>query len=104
MPLKPQSENLEKLNLETALIPWKDLQRFFASGQTIYVSSKLDLIDVADAFSRDDKSQVESWLTQSLVTKVSDQQAMDWFDSDVEIWSVVVKPWVLVQDIPQVTS
>ncbi len=87
-----------KLNQETALIPWQELQRFFASGQTIFVSSKLDLIHVADAFTHDNKALVESWLQQNLVSKVSDQQAIDWIQSNADVWSVVIKPWVLVQN------
>lgn len=89
----------EKINLETASIPWTELQRFFASGQTIYISSDLDLIQVAEAFCNDDKTRVESWLNQGQVGKVADQQAAAWIESDARVWSVVVKPWVLVQQM-----
>ncbi len=95
--LNNTNQGYEKLNLETALIPWQQLQRFFASGQTVFVSSKLDLIQVANAFAEDDKTLVESWLQQKLLGKVSDQQAIDWIESETEVWCVVIKPWVLVQ-------
>ena len=36
----------EKVNLETAKIHWKDLQRFFAKGEAVWVSSELDLVEV----------------------------------------------------------
>lgn len=88
----------DKLNLETGLIPWKQLQRFFASGQAISVTTELDLVEVAHAFSEDDKTQVETWLTQNKVSKVSDEQAINWIESEVEVWAIVVKPWVLVQE------
>ncbi len=88
----------EKLNLETGLIPWKQLQRFFASGQAIAVTNELDLVEVAHAISNDDKTLVESWLTQSKISKVSDQQAINWIKSDIEVWAIVIKPWVLVQE------
>jgi hypothetical protein len=88
----------EKLNLETGLIPWKQLQRFFATGQAISVATELDLVEVANAFSEDDKTQVETWLIQNKVSKVSDQQAINWIESDIEVWAVIVKPWVLVQE------
>jgi hypothetical protein len=29
---------------------------------------------------------------------VSDQQASNWFETDKEVWAVVVKPWILVQE------
>jgi hypothetical protein len=92
------TKNAEKLNLETGLIPWNQLQRFFASGQAIIVATDLDLVEVAQAFSIDDKTQVEAWLKQNKVTKVSDQQAINWINSNIEVWAVVVKPWVLVQE------
>jgi hypothetical protein len=86
-----------KLVSETAKMPWSDLQRFFANGSTLYVSSELDLIDVAFAFQRDLADQVKPWLDQALVTTVSTEQAKTWFEQDSLLWTVVVKPWVLLQ-------
>ena len=94
----PEEELLRaKLISETAKIAWTELQRFFAAGQTLSVSPDLDLIDVAFAFQQDDTEQVKSWLDQKLVSPVSDAQARDWISHDNLIWTVVVKPWVLVQ-------
>ncbi len=87
----------EKVNLETSQIAWKELQRFFAAGAAVFVASDLDLVDVAYQFSIDNKDQVASWLQNSQVSLVSDQQAIDWFETDAKVWAVVVKPWVLVQ-------
>ena len=86
-----------KLNTETAKIGWSELQRFFAAGQTLYVSPGLDLIDVALAFQQDNTKQVKLWLEQELVSPVSDAQAGEWINHNNLLWSVVVKPWVLVQ-------
>ncbi len=93
------SDQLEKqkMNLETSLIHWRELQRFFANGSAIFVSNELDLLDVAFEFSKDNTAQVDSWLQQGTVGKVSDQQALHWFEQDAEVWAVVVKPWILVQ-------
>jgi hypothetical protein len=87
-----------KVNLETAQIPWLELQRFFAAGLAIAVADDLDLVDVAYQFAADNKQQVENWLKSHRVMPVSDQQAMHWIDNDTEVWAVVVKPWVLVQE------
>lgn len=89
----------EELMRETAKIPWQELQRFFANGSTIYVSPELDLIEVAWAICQDDKPQIEAWLGVGQVGQVTDQQAMTWLEGDARLWSVVVKPWVLVQPI-----
>ena len=42
-----------KLNLETARIPWAELQRFFARGVAVWIAPGLDLVDTAVAFSQD---------------------------------------------------
>ena len=86
------------INLETSQIPWHELQRFFASGLAISVSKNLDLVETAYQFSKDNKAQVEQWLKEEYVAPVSDQQALAWYKGDKEVWAVVVKPWVLVQE------
>jgi hypothetical protein len=87
-----------KVNLETSQIPWQELQRFFAAGLAIAVNKELDLIEVAYQFSVDNKLLVEDWLKNRQIGPVSDQQAIDWLDNNAEVWAVVVKPWILVQD------
>ena len=88
----------EKVNLETAQIVWTDLQRFFAKGEVVWVSSELDLIDVSYQFSIDDKVNVQNWLEAQKIALVSDAQALRWFETNAELWAVVVKPWILVQE------
>jgi hypothetical protein len=85
------------INNETSQINWSELQRFFAGGWLIYVSSESNLLDVAVAFSQDDKDKVSKWLTSGEVAKVSDDQAKQWHTEDTAFWSTVVKPWVLIQ-------
>lgn len=87
----------EKVNLETSQIAWKELQRFFANGTAVYVAPELDLVEVAYQFSMDNKAQVEQWLQNNQLGLVSDQQAISWFETDAQVWAVVVKPWILVQ-------
>ena len=89
--------NRAKMNMETARIAWKELQRFFASGAAIYVNEDLDLVEVAFQFSEDNKIEVERWLLKGQVARVSDEQALAWFESDADMWAVVVSPYVLVQ-------
>ena len=87
----------ENINQETAKIEWSALQRFFASGDAVYISPEIDLVDAANAFSNDDKQQVSLWMASNKVQLVSDQQAEKWIKNDHIMWSVVIKPWVLVQ-------
>jgi len=94
-----QDLSKEKVNQETSKIAWTELQRFFASGLAVYIAPELDLIDVADAFSKDNKLLVENWIKSQQVHLVTDQQAALWIKNDTEMWAVVIKPWVLVQAI-----
>jgi hypothetical protein len=89
------------INNETSQISWNELQRFFAGGWLIYVSIETNLLDVAVAFSLDDKDKVSRWLTSGEVAKVTDQQAKCWHQENTTFWSTVVKPWVLVQPVMQ---
>ena len=87
----------ENVNLETSKIAWKELQRFFANGTAVFVAAPLDLVDVAYQFSIDNKDQVAQWLQANEIALVSDQQAIEWLETDTDVWAVVVKPWILVQ-------
>jgi len=87
----------EKVNLETAKIHWSELQRFFAKGEAVWISNELDLVDIAHEFSIDNKMKVQCWLENKQVALVSDEQALQWFENNTELWAVVVKPWILVQ-------
>ena len=86
-----------KVNLETAQIAWKDLQRFFASGAAVHVSDDLDLVEVAYQMSSDNADLIQEWMVAGKLGKVSDEQAAAWFETDSLVWAVVVSPWVLVQ-------
>jgi hypothetical protein len=98
---KPNETDVLRANInnETSQINWGELQRFFAGGWLIYVSSNTNLLDVAVAFSVDDKELVSKWLTSGEVAKVSDEQAKQWHDNNTQFWANVIKPWVLIQPL-----
>lgn len=88
-----------KLNLETAKMPWRELQTFFAQGLVLHIHSELDLLTVGEQFAADNKTLFEEWLASGQVAQVADQQAMNWFETDASVWTLVIKPWILVQTI-----
>lgn len=88
-----------QLNGETARFAWKELQRFFAAGTVIAVGDTLDLIEVAVQIAMDNKGAVEQWLQAGQLGQVSDVQAQSWLEADAALWTVVVKPWILVQPL-----
>lgn len=89
--------NRAKLNLETAQMPWREMQRYFASGVALYVSPELDLVEAAFQMSEDNVGQIKVWMEEGKFGKVSDAQAAEWVAADAVLWTVVVSPWVLVQ-------
>ena len=88
----------QEIHSETAMIAWSELQRFFAAGKAIFVSSDLDLVEAALQVSMDNSDQVRQWMDNGKLAPVSDDQARYWIDTDASVWAVVVKPWVMVQE------
>ena len=88
-----------KLNAETGQIAWVELQRFFAAGRAIRVAPGLDLVEVALVLHLDRTSALKRWTEGGDVAPVSDAEAREWLQANALMWSVVVKPWVLVQPI-----
>ncbi len=89
----------EALNRQTAKIRWAELERFFAQGLLIEVDKSLDLIDVAEHFTKDRKTTIENWLTTHKINKLSDPRALELSKEDTLLWAVVIDPWVLIQTI-----
>lgn len=86
-----------KINLETAQISWKELERFFAGGRVISVEDHVDMIHVAQLMASDDVKAISGMLEKKEIGKVTDEQAQIWSDSEALLWAVVVRPWILVQ-------
>lgn len=87
----------DAIQLETGLIAWKNLARFFAHGNAIAVDAELDLVEAAFQMARDNKAVIEQWMAAGKLAKVSDEQAKTWFAAETVVSAIVVKPWVLVQ-------
>lgn len=83
---------------ETAKIPWKELQRFFAAGYTLEVQAPTDLIRTAEEIVDDNAESIKNLMDSEIIRAVPDEKAMQWFNDDVEVWAVVLAPWVLVQE------
>jgi hypothetical protein len=88
-----------KLLGETATAPWRELQRFFAQGVVVWVAPGLNLIEVGLAMSGDRADQFRAWLDSGQAALATDEQARAWLDADVHLWTLVVRPWILVQEM-----
>lgn len=87
-----------QINLETAQIAWRELQRYFASGATVFVGAELDLVEVAFQIAQDNAPQVAAWLEGGQIARVTDAQAIAWHEADAIVWAVVARPYVLIQE------
>ena len=97
--LTAEDEVRERILGETAKIGWCELQGLFAAGHAVSVASELDLIKVAYEMAQDNDQLVAKWLDTGKVRVVSDAEAIEWLAADVLMWTVVIKPWVLVQPV-----
>ncbi|MHC2147611.1 DUF2288 domain-containing protein [Pseudomonas alkylphenolica] len=87
-----------KLLGETAVIEWKALERFWAKGDLIWVSERLDLIEVAQAMAENRSETFAAWRNAGTVGPLSAEQALDLQSRDPEIWAVVVSPFIVIQE------
>ncbi|MGN0918151.1 MAG: DUF2288 family protein [Oxalobacter sp.] len=86
-----------RINMETAKISWKDLERFFAGGRLISVIESIDMIRVAQLMEADDVNAIQTMIEKREIERLTDEQAKIWADANPDLWAVVVKPWILVQ-------
>jgi hypothetical protein len=100
MQTKPEKdlELRNKVNRETARLPWTELLKHFAQGNVVWVANSLDLVDVAVRISHDDKANIGQWMTSGQIAKVNDAQAQAWLEANAELWACVVSPFILVQE------
>ncbi len=100
MQTKPEKdlELRDKVNRETARLPWTELLKHFAQGNVVWVANSLDLVDVAVRISHDDKQNISQWMASGQIARVSDQQAQAWLETDTVLWASVVSPFILVQE------
>jgi len=100
-PISEEQALIARLNGETAKIDWHELQKHYAAGNVLGVASNADLIKVAIEFHRDNATQIQQWLQDSSLFEVSDQQALDWYNINCQLWALVIPPFVLVQESKQ---
>ena len=88
----------QKLNLETGTLNWHELQTYFARGIVIVVDKEHDLIETAKHLHDDNKNMIADMIKKGEITRANDDHARDWLAREPIFWSVVIAPWVLVQE------
>ena len=88
----------DKIVGETARISWRELEVFYAKGIVILLGPELNLIQVAQCLAEDATEQIEAWIQSEQIVRTFDEKAKSWSENNFELWSVVIKPWILVQE------
>ena len=99
--LQSDEELRAHLHGETSKLPWTELEIHFARGVLFKVAKGTDILDIAIVMSRDDKDTLKEWLDNKTVMGVEIEDAKKWHETSASLWSVVVAPFILVQEIEQ---
>lgn len=99
--LQTDEELRAHLHGETSKLPWTELEKHFARGVVFKVEKGLDILDVAIVIARDDKDSLKTWLENKKVMAAEIEDAKKWNDASASLWSVVVAPFILVQEFEQ---
>jgi len=99
--LQSDEELRAHLHGETSKLPWTELETHFARGVLFKVAKGTDILDVAIVMSRDDKDTLKEWLDNKTIIGVEIEDAKKWHETSASLWSVVVAPFILVQEIEQ---
>jgi len=96
--LQTDEELRAHLHGETAKLPWIELEKHFARGVVFKVAKGIDILDVALVIARDDKDTLKIWIDNKEVMAVEVEDAQKWHDTSASLWSLVVAPFILVQE------
>ncbi|MFK5913663.1 MAG: DUF2288 family protein [Woeseiaceae bacterium] len=99
--LQSDEELREHLHGETSKLPWVDLEKHFARGVVFKVEKGTDILDIAIILSRDDKNSLEKLINDKIVQGAKIEDAKKWHEAEESLWTIVIAPFVLVQEIEQ---
>ena len=97
----PKLNLKDQLNLETGQMDWPELQTYFARGIVVIVAQGYDLLETAAKLHKDEKEAIQTMITAGDITRANDDHALDWLKREPTFWSVVMAPWLLVQEKPE---
>jgi len=87
----------EKFENEIGPADWKYLRPHFLRDAIIVVAHDLDLIDVGIKVAEDDAEQIQKWVNRGKLSKPTPLDAKEWERNKLELPSIIVSPFVLVQ-------
>ncbi len=96
-PLTPREELIAKLNGETAIVAWHEIERFFAKGNLLLVEKGVDLINCAADMSLDNGEEIGKLINEEKIQAMPIKFVKANCKPETEFWTVVVAPYVLAQ-------
>lgn len=94
----------EKLEKYTGVVDWEYLKPHFQAGALLYVDKSLNITEVGQALTDDDKDAVAGWLKSGDLVKPSEPHATWWQENPQEFTALVVSPFVLMQEVASDTK
>lgn len=82
-------------------VQWEWLKPHVQRDAVVVVNSQLDLLAVGEALATDNTQVVARWITEQLVSKPNAEQLAAWSRENKRLTSLIVQPFVLVQDSVQ---
>ena len=81
-------------------VRWDWLKPHVQRDAVVIVNEQLDLADVGVAIASDQTQAVTRWINEQLITKPTAEQLAHWSSENKQFTSLIVQPYVLVQDAP----
>lgn len=89
----------QQLGEELANVEWNTLIPHAKRDAIIVVDETLDLVEVGVAIARDDSVSVQSWISQQLIHKPSNNELATWnSEPSKRFTTLIVQPFVIVQE------
>ncbi|NVJ66622.1 MAG: DUF2288 family protein [Gammaproteobacteria bacterium] len=95
--LTPREELIAKLNGETAIVAWAEIERFFAKGNLLLVEKCVDLINCAADMSMDNGEEIGKLINEEKIQAMPVEFVKANCKPETEFWTVVVAPYILAQ-------
>lgn len=85
-------------------VQWEWLKPHVQRDAVVIVNPELDLATVGVAIATDNTQAVTRWITEQLILKPNSEQLATWSSENKRLTSLIVQPYVLVQDRPLVAD
>ena len=92
------TELRKKLESESGYLTWQELEKHFARGAIRVISKDSDLIEMAIDIAQNNTDKIASALANNIIYEPNNSQALNWQQQNSTFQSVVVAPFVLIQE------